>query len=235
MGADVIKVEPLHGEHFRPHFGGAWVPSMNRNKRGLALDLRTAGGREVLMRLVQEGRRVHGGLHARRDRQAGLRLGRRVEGEPAAGLRLGVGLRPDRPLLASRRLRSLHPGRDRPDGRDRSLQGRDVPRRHRADRLFDRPRLRRRHRLRAAASPQDRQGPAARPVAVRCRHAPDEPLDHQPWADRRGPRAHGHLQHHPLPAARVSDQDPAGVHRRHQRRLLEAAVHGARQAGLAGR
>ena len=52
MGADVIKVEPLHGEHFRPHFGGAWVPSMNRNKRGLALDLRTAGGREVLMRLV---------------------------------------------------------------------------------------------------------------------------------------------------------------------------------------
>ena len=52
MGADVIKVEPLNGEHFRPHFGGAWVPSMNRNKRGLALDLRTEAGREVLMRLV---------------------------------------------------------------------------------------------------------------------------------------------------------------------------------------
>src|SRR5260370_32586370 len=52
MGADVIKVEPLHGEHFRPHFGGAWVPSMNRNKRGLPVDLRTAGGRDVLMRLV---------------------------------------------------------------------------------------------------------------------------------------------------------------------------------------
>jgi len=54
MGADVIKVEPLHGEHFRPQFGGAWVPSMNRNKRGLALDLRTPGGREVLMRLVKK-------------------------------------------------------------------------------------------------------------------------------------------------------------------------------------
>ena len=52
MGADVIKVEPLQGEHFRPHFGGAWVPSMNRNKRGLAVDLRTEGGRSVLMRLV---------------------------------------------------------------------------------------------------------------------------------------------------------------------------------------
>ena len=44
----------MHGEHFRPHFGGAWVPSMNRNKRGLALDLRTAGGRDVLMRLVRK-------------------------------------------------------------------------------------------------------------------------------------------------------------------------------------
>ncbi len=54
MGADVIKVEPLNGEHFRPHFGGAWVPSMNRNKRGLALDLRTEGGRDVLMRLVRK-------------------------------------------------------------------------------------------------------------------------------------------------------------------------------------
>jgi len=54
MGADVIKVEPLNGEHFRPHFGGAWVPSMNRNKRGLALDLRTVGGRDVLMRLVRK-------------------------------------------------------------------------------------------------------------------------------------------------------------------------------------
>ncbi len=54
MGADVIKVEPLHGEHFRPHFNGRWVPSMNRNKRGLALDLRNAGGRDVLMRLVKK-------------------------------------------------------------------------------------------------------------------------------------------------------------------------------------
>jgi len=54
MGADVIKVEPLHGEHFRPHFGGAWVPSMNRNKRGLAVDLRTEGGRDVLMRLARK-------------------------------------------------------------------------------------------------------------------------------------------------------------------------------------
>ena len=34
MGADVIKVEPLHGEHFRPHFGGAWVPSITATSAG---------------------------------------------------------------------------------------------------------------------------------------------------------------------------------------------------------
>ncbi|HEX2890017.1 CaiB/BaiF CoA-transferase family protein [Vineibacter terrae] len=53
MGADVIKVEPLEGDHFRPQMGGAWVPAMNRNKRGLALDLKSEGGKQVMWRLVQ--------------------------------------------------------------------------------------------------------------------------------------------------------------------------------------
>ena len=182
-----------------------------------------------------QGRRLHGGLHAGRDRQAGLRLGQAQQGEPAADLRLGVGLRPDRPLLQPRRLRSLHPGRDRPDGRDRSRRRRDVPRRHRGDRLLDRLVLRRRHRLRPAGAAQDRPRPAARPVAVRCRHAPDEPLDHQPWAHRRGSHPHGHLELDHLPVAGVPDQDPADLHRRHQRRLLEDLLYRARQAGLARR
>ena len=54
MGADVIKVEPLSGDHFRPQLGGAWVPGMNRNKRGLAIDLKSEGGREVLRRLAKK-------------------------------------------------------------------------------------------------------------------------------------------------------------------------------------
>lgn len=54
MGADVIKVEPLSGDHFRPQLGGAWVPGMNRNKRGLAIDLKSEGGKEVLRRLVKK-------------------------------------------------------------------------------------------------------------------------------------------------------------------------------------
>jgi crotonobetainyl-CoA:carnitine CoA-transferase CaiB-like acyl-CoA transferase len=54
MGADVIKVEPLNGDHFRPQMGGAWVPGMNRNKRGIALDLKSDGGRQVLWRLIKK-------------------------------------------------------------------------------------------------------------------------------------------------------------------------------------
>ncbi|TWS96358.1 CaiB/BaiF CoA-transferase family protein [Reyranella sp. CPCC 100927] len=54
MGADVIKVEPMGGEHFRPQLGGAWVPSLNRNKRGLAVDLTSEGGKQVMWRLVQK-------------------------------------------------------------------------------------------------------------------------------------------------------------------------------------
>src|ERR1044071_3780117 len=54
MGADVIKVEPLSGDHFRPQLGGAWVPGMNRNKRGLSIDLKSQGGKEVLRRLVKK-------------------------------------------------------------------------------------------------------------------------------------------------------------------------------------
>jgi crotonobetainyl-CoA:carnitine CoA-transferase CaiB-like acyl-CoA transferase len=59
MGADVIKIErPGAGDDARawapPYWGGesAAFMSMNRNKRSLALDLKRAGGLEVLRRLV---------------------------------------------------------------------------------------------------------------------------------------------------------------------------------------
>lgn len=59
-GADVIKVEPPAGDETR-----AWGPpfregtasyflGLNRNKRGIALDLRRPEGREVLMRLLED-------------------------------------------------------------------------------------------------------------------------------------------------------------------------------------
>jgi crotonobetainyl-CoA:carnitine CoA-transferase CaiB-like acyl-CoA transferase len=61
LGADVIKIEPPHGDPYRHRMGGPGIPESpynyrwivdNRTKRGLALDLRPAAGRAVLNRLV---------------------------------------------------------------------------------------------------------------------------------------------------------------------------------------
>lgn len=65
LGADVIKVEPPEGDGTRI-WGPPWVGdaaagtrtaayflSVNRNKRSIRLDLKTASGREVLRRLVR--------------------------------------------------------------------------------------------------------------------------------------------------------------------------------------
>lgn len=58
-GADVVKVEPPQGDETRdwgPPFQGdasSYFLNVNRNKRALALDLRTEGGRGVLLRLLE--------------------------------------------------------------------------------------------------------------------------------------------------------------------------------------
>jgi crotonobetainyl-CoA:carnitine CoA-transferase CaiB-like acyl-CoA transferase len=67
-GADVIKVEPIEGEWIRSYRGHMepdpeielpdggrvhWLNELlNRSKRGIALDLKSARGREILLRLV---------------------------------------------------------------------------------------------------------------------------------------------------------------------------------------
>lgn len=58
FGADVIKVEPLGGDVYRhagatrnPGMGAAWQAT-NRNKRSIAVDLKTDGGKQVLTRLL---------------------------------------------------------------------------------------------------------------------------------------------------------------------------------------
>jgi len=58
MGADVIKVEPTYGDEARalgPKVGNdsGFFIGLNRNKRGLALDLTKAEAREVYARLVR--------------------------------------------------------------------------------------------------------------------------------------------------------------------------------------
>jgi crotonobetainyl-CoA:carnitine CoA-transferase CaiB-like acyl-CoA transferase len=54
MGADVIKIEPLTGDHFRAIFNGIWASSINRNKRGIAVDLRSTEGKEIAKKLIAE-------------------------------------------------------------------------------------------------------------------------------------------------------------------------------------
>jgi crotonobetainyl-CoA:carnitine CoA-transferase CaiB-like acyl-CoA transferase len=61
MGADVIKVEKLPGGddargYREPLVNGVSAPfkMLNRNKRGIALDLKQAAGRDVLLRMVRD-------------------------------------------------------------------------------------------------------------------------------------------------------------------------------------
>jgi crotonobetainyl-CoA:carnitine CoA-transferase CaiB-like acyl-CoA transferase len=55
LGADVIKIEPTGGDHTRRLYGFAagFFATFNRNKRSLALDLKSEEGRGLLFRLAQ--------------------------------------------------------------------------------------------------------------------------------------------------------------------------------------
>jgi len=62
-GADVLKIEPLTGEMARGLIGRLiemsgsdfnwYIQLLNRNKKGLALDLKTGSGRDILYKLVE--------------------------------------------------------------------------------------------------------------------------------------------------------------------------------------
>jgi crotonobetainyl-CoA:carnitine CoA-transferase CaiB-like acyl-CoA transferase len=54
LGADVIKVEPLEGDHTRKltASGAGFFPTYNRNKKSIAVDLKSSRGREVVLKLI---------------------------------------------------------------------------------------------------------------------------------------------------------------------------------------
>ena len=56
LGADVIKVEPLAGDNTRRLLGsGSGFFSMfNRNKQSIAVDVATAEGKEIVLRLLAD-------------------------------------------------------------------------------------------------------------------------------------------------------------------------------------
>ena len=54
LGAEVIKVEPVEGDRTRQLLGSGagFFPMFNRNKKSVALDLRSEAGREAALRLI---------------------------------------------------------------------------------------------------------------------------------------------------------------------------------------
>jgi crotonobetainyl-CoA:carnitine CoA-transferase CaiB-like acyl-CoA transferase len=56
LGAEVIKVEPLEGDNTRrlEAAGAGFFPIFNRNKKSLAVDLKSDAGRDVVLRLLEQ-------------------------------------------------------------------------------------------------------------------------------------------------------------------------------------
>ena len=54
LGADVIKIEPPEGDRTRrlPGFAAGFFGAFNRNKRSLALDIKTPAGKEIIYQLI---------------------------------------------------------------------------------------------------------------------------------------------------------------------------------------
>jgi crotonobetainyl-CoA:carnitine CoA-transferase CaiB-like acyl-CoA transferase len=54
LGAEVIKVEPLDGDHTRKLVasGAGFFPTYNRNKKSLSVDLKSPQGREAVLKLI---------------------------------------------------------------------------------------------------------------------------------------------------------------------------------------
>lgn len=53
MGAEVIKIEPLTGDFWRRTVGGSAFLNFNRNKRGIAINLKDPQGHEAILKLLR--------------------------------------------------------------------------------------------------------------------------------------------------------------------------------------
>ena len=55
LGAEVIKVEPIDGDHTRKltASGAGFFPTYNRNKKSLAIDAKSMEGREIVLNLIK--------------------------------------------------------------------------------------------------------------------------------------------------------------------------------------
>ena len=56
LGADVIKIEPISGDNTRDlqGSGAGFFPLFNRNKRSLAVDVKSSQGKEIVLKLIEK-------------------------------------------------------------------------------------------------------------------------------------------------------------------------------------
>ena len=124
LGADVIKVEePRGGDQSRamPNRGSTFY-ALNRNKRSLAVDLKSEAGREIFTRLVRGGRHPARQLLARGPRAPRLRLRVGLQHQP------GDHLLRDQGVPAGSLRRPPPPGRAGPDDGQHGLHDRPAGR-----------------------------------------------------------------------------------------------------------
>jgi formyl-CoA transferase len=111
LGADVIKVERVPGgddtrRMDRPSVNGesASFMAMNRNKRGIALNLKLPAAQEALKRMAARADVVTENYRKGTMEKLGVGLRAAQAGEPRPDLLLRVGLRPHRALCRQGRL-----------------------------------------------------------------------------------------------------------------------------------
>ena len=170
LGAEVIKVEaPDGGDPFRgwgrveysPTFG-----SVNRNKKSMVLDLKSADGARRGARAHPHRRRPDREFPHRHHGAARARLRRRGARQSAPGLVLDHRLRHDRSVRVASGLRHRRPSGERaPQPVDRSRPS--APDGHFAVRPSRRHHRVQRHPRRADRPRPHRQGPARRHLAAR--------------------------------------------------------------------
>ena len=106
MGADIIKVEPLGGEVGRsprpsrsPEMGAGFL-NTNRNKRSLAIDLRTQAGRDVILRLSKQSDAFVHNMRVQAVAKLGLSYDELRKGNPAIVYCLAPGFDQAGPMAA---------------------------------------------------------------------------------------------------------------------------------------
>ena len=204
MGADVIKVEKLPGGddargYREPRVNGVSAPflMMNRNKRGIALNLKHPQGREILLRLVRDADVLTENYRRGTLEKLGLGYDVLAAGQSRAHLLRDLRLRPRRPARRQGRLRPDRAGLRRTDV-DHRRAGRPAGQERQSGRRHQRrhPRRRRASLAAYAHKLQDRPRPDRRHVADGSRAAADLLARGDPLRDRRIARAR--------PARRIS-------------------------------